>query len=101
VALDEAACSLTAAGPHVPADPAAGPDLAAPERGHRPAERGHAQDISVGGYRTGPTAVAGIYGMNFENTLELRWQSGYFLILGLIVAVCLGLYVLFRRNGWL
>jgi magnesium transporter len=48
-----------------------------------------------------PTAVAGIYGMNFENTLELRWQSGYFLILGLIVAVCLGLYVLFRRNGWL
>jgi magnesium transporter len=32
---------------------------------------------------------------------ELRWQYGYFLILAVIAAVCLGLYALFRRNGWL
>jgi magnesium transporter len=48
-----------------------------------------------------PTAVAGIYGMNFDNMPELRWQYGYFVILGVIGAICLGLYVLFRRNGWL
>jgi magnesium transporter len=48
-----------------------------------------------------PTAVAGIYGMNFDNMPELRWQYGYFVILGVIAAVCLGLYGLFRRNRWL
>jgi magnesium transporter len=48
-----------------------------------------------------PTAVAGIYGMNFEHMPELRWQYGYFLVLAFIVAVCSGLYWRFRRNGWL
>ena len=48
-----------------------------------------------------PTAIAGIYGMNFDNMPELRWQYGYFLVLGLIAAVCGILYRLFRRNGWL
>ena len=27
-----------------------------------------------------PTAVAGIYGMNFDNMPELHWKSGYFLM---------------------
>jgi len=48
-----------------------------------------------------PTAVAGIYGMNFEFMPELHWQYGYFVVLGLIVAVCCGLYWRFRQNGWL
>jgi magnesium transporter len=48
-----------------------------------------------------PTAIAGIYGMNFDNMPELHWQYGYFLVLGVIAAVCLVLYRLFRRNGWL
>ena len=48
-----------------------------------------------------PTAVAGIYGMNFEHMPELRWQYGYFAVLGVIVTVCVALYLLFRRNGWL
>jgi magnesium transporter len=48
-----------------------------------------------------PTAVAGIYGMNFEYMPELTWRFGYFMVLGLIAAVCLGLYRLFRRSGWL
>ena len=48
-----------------------------------------------------PTAVAGIYGMNFDNMPELRWQYGYFAVLGVIAGVCVGLYLLFRRNGWL
>jgi magnesium transporter len=48
-----------------------------------------------------PTAVAGIYGMNFDNMPELRWQYGYFTVLGVIAGVCVLLYLLFRRNGWL
>jgi magnesium transporter len=48
-----------------------------------------------------PTAIAGIYGMNFDNMPELRWKYGYFLVLGVIAAVCFALHRLFRRNGWL
>jgi magnesium transporter len=48
-----------------------------------------------------PTAIAGIYGMNFENMPELHLKYGYFLVLGLIVVICLWLYDRFRRTGWL
>lgn len=48
-----------------------------------------------------PTAVAGIYGMNFENMPELKWRYGYFAVLGTILAVCGLLYGRFRRIGWL
>ena len=48
-----------------------------------------------------PTAVAGIYGMNFQNMPELSWQYGYFAVLGLIGSGCVGLYANFRRLGWL
>jgi len=48
-----------------------------------------------------PTAIAGVYGMNFENMPELEWKYGYFLVVGLIATVCSVLYRLFRHNGWL
>ena len=48
-----------------------------------------------------PTAIAGIYGMNFENMPELKWQYGYFVVVGGILAACVTLYVRFRRSGWL
>jgi magnesium transporter len=48
-----------------------------------------------------PTAIAGIYGMNFENMPELDWTYGYFIVLGVIVTTCVVLHQLFRRNGWL
>ena len=48
-----------------------------------------------------PTAIAGIYGMNFQNMPELRWRYGYFLVVGVIVALCAWLYVRFKRLGWL
>jgi magnesium transporter len=48
-----------------------------------------------------PTAIAGIYGMNFEYIPELKWHYGYFLILGVIAAVCGYLFVRFRRAGWI
>ncbi len=48
-----------------------------------------------------PTAVAGIYGMNFSHMPELNWEYGYPFTLGLIAVACLVLYRGFRRNGWL
>ena len=48
-----------------------------------------------------PTAVAGIYGMNFRTMPELEWRYGYPAVLLLILAVCVGLFVRFRRVGWL
>ncbi|TBU93553.1 magnesium and cobalt transport protein CorA [Stutzerimonas kirkiae] len=48
-----------------------------------------------------PTAVAGIYGMNFRFMPELEWQYGYFGVLGLLAAGCVGLYASFRHYGWL
>jgi magnesium transporter len=48
-----------------------------------------------------PTAVAGIYGMNFENMPELRWRYGYYGVVALIVAVCVGLFTRFRKARWL
>jgi len=48
-----------------------------------------------------PTAMAGVYGMNFDNMPELHWKYGYFLVLAVIFTTCLSLHRLFRRNGWL
>jgi magnesium transporter len=48
-----------------------------------------------------PTAIAGIYGMNFMNMPELRWKYGYFLIVGVMICLCSGLYLRFRRSHWL
>ena len=48
-----------------------------------------------------PTAVAAIYGMNFDHMPELGWTFGYPLVMGVIAVVCLYLYWRFRRAGWL
>ncbi len=48
-----------------------------------------------------PTAIAGIYGMNFRNMPELSWQFGYPMALTLMAAVSLVLYVIFKRRDWI
>lgn len=48
-----------------------------------------------------PTAIAGIYGMNFEHMPELRWEYGYYAVLAVIAAICAALYVTFKRTKWL
>jgi hypothetical protein len=37
----------------------------------------------------------------FEHMPELKWAYGYYLVIGVIVAICTTLYIQFRRNGWL
>jgi magnesium transporter len=48
-----------------------------------------------------PTAVAGIYGMNFEHMPELHEVWGYPAALALMFVVCMLLYRTFRRYHWL
>ncbi len=48
-----------------------------------------------------PTAIAGIYGMNFEHMPELKWEYGYYMVLIAIFAICVFLYRRFRQAGWL
>lgn len=48
-----------------------------------------------------PTAIAGIYGMNFEHMPELKTEYGYFIVLAVIAVICTALYARFKRVGWL
>lgn len=48
-----------------------------------------------------PTAIAGIYGMNFENMPELKATYGYLIVLVVIAVICAGLFVGFKRAKWL
>jgi magnesium transporter len=48
-----------------------------------------------------PTAIAGVYGMNFEHMPELKWTFGYPLAVAVMAAICLSLYWRFKKSGWL
>ncbi|WP_040799865.1 magnesium and cobalt transport protein CorA [Nocardia higoensis] len=48
-----------------------------------------------------PTMIAGVYGMNFQHMPELTHVWGYPAVLLAMVVICGGLFVAFRRNGWL
>jgi len=48
-----------------------------------------------------PTYIASLYGMNFENMPELKWQYGYVMALALMLALDLYLWYRFRKSGWL
>ena len=48
-----------------------------------------------------PTAMAGIYGMNFDYMPELHWTFGYPMVLLVMTTVCFVLYRNFRRNNWI
>lgn len=45
--------------------------------------------------------VAGIFGMNFENMPELRHPYGYAGALVLMASMALGIYLWFRKRGWI
>ncbi|MCO5965094.1 magnesium and cobalt transport protein CorA [Sinorhizobium meliloti] len=48
-----------------------------------------------------PTAIAGIYGMNFEYMPELKTRYGYFAVLATIAGLCAFLFYRFKKSGWL
>lgn len=47
------------------------------------------------------TAIAGIYGMNFDYMPELKWRYGYLAIMTLMAAISVGLYFYFKRKDYL
>jgi magnesium transporter len=47
------------------------------------------------------TFIAGVYGMNFKRMPELEHRFGYPLIIAVMVLTVLGIWLWFRRKGWL
>ncbi|MBW0105486.1 magnesium and cobalt transport protein CorA [Pseudonocardia sp. KRD291] len=48
-----------------------------------------------------PSLIAGIYGMNFDVMPELHWTFGYPFAFALMVLLAVGLFLGFKRQGWL
>jgi magnesium transporter len=48
-----------------------------------------------------PTMIVGVYGMNFEHMPELRWEYGYFIVMGIIALIDAYLFYRFRKAKWL
>ena len=48
-----------------------------------------------------PTAIAGIYGMNFVDMPELSWRFGYPVCMLVIASLCGYVYSRFKKAGWL
>jgi len=48
-----------------------------------------------------PTLIGTIYGMNFAHMPERNWMFGYPFALLLMLLTCVGLYLIFKRRGWL
>ena len=46
------------------------------------------------------TFLAGIYGMNFENMPELKFQYGYFILIGIMFLIGILIFCYFKRKKW-
>lgn len=46
------------------------------------------------------TFIVGVYGMNFDNMPELHWKYGYFIILGCMLLLLLGMVYYFKKRNW-
>jgi magnesium transporter len=47
------------------------------------------------------TFLVGLYGMNFDYIPELKYQHGYFVLLGVMFLIFIGLLFYFKRKKWL
>ncbi|PXX68853.1 magnesium transporter [Nocardia tenerifensis] len=48
-----------------------------------------------------PTMIAGLYGMNFTHIPGSEAAWGFWLVVAVTLAICVGLYINFHRNDWL
>ena len=46
------------------------------------------------------TFIVGIYGMNFDNLPELHWKYGYFITLGVMFLLAIGMLIYFKKKKW-
>lgn len=47
------------------------------------------------------TFIAGIYGTNFDVLPELHFEYSYFIMLGVMIIIAIGMLLYFKRNKWL
>ncbi len=45
--------------------------------------------------------LAGVYGMNFAYMPELGWKYGYFILLGIMLALVIIMIIIFKKKKWL
>jgi len=45
--------------------------------------------------------ISGVYGMNFQNMPELGYKYGYFIVLGVMAVVFVGMLIYLKRRRWL
>jgi magnesium transporter len=50
---------------------------------------------------SGPTMLAGVYGMNFQHMPELETKYGYYIVIGVMVSLTAFLFRKFKKSGWL
>lgn len=43
--------------------------------------------------------ITGVYGMNFEHMPELKWEHGYFYVIGLMAVMIISVLLYFKRKG--
>lgn len=46
------------------------------------------------------TFIVGVYGMNFDIMPELHWKYGYYIIWLVMLVLCVGLYIFFKKRKW-
>lgn len=46
------------------------------------------------------TFIVGVYGMNFDNMPELRTQNGYYIVLGVMAMLIIGMVAYFKKKDW-
>lgn len=46
------------------------------------------------------TFIVGIYGMNFENMPELKYENGYFVVIEAMVLIVIGMVIYFKKRRW-
>jgi magnesium transporter len=46
------------------------------------------------------TFIAGVYGMNFEHMPELRYENGYYIVVGIMFLIVIGMLYYFKRQRW-
>ena len=46
------------------------------------------------------TFIVGVYGMNFENLPELKYQYGYHTVMGIMFLIVIGMIIYFKKRRW-
>jgi magnesium transporter len=46
------------------------------------------------------TFIVGVYGMNFENLPELKYQYGYHTVMGFMFLIVIGMIIYFKKRRW-